>query len=192
VHGSLGERPDNLDSRVELVVGDGTDSSAVRYCLEGVQAVVHLAARVGVGQSMYEAATYSRVNTLGTAVLMEALEKSDVQRFVIASSMSVYGEGLYIDRDARLHSSVRRERAQLWGRRWEPVDDEGRPLAPVPTPGWKQPDLASVYALTKCDQERMCLLLGLAQGIPTVALRLFNHSPDRGRRMTNPRERSVP
>ena len=174
VHGPLGERPDYLDPRVELVVGDVADPSAVRYCLEGVQAVVHLAARVGVGQSMYEAARYTHVNTLGTAVLMEALGEADVERLVVASSMSVYGEGLYTDPDGRLHSSVRRDRTQLGERRWEPVDDQSRPLAPVATPEWKQPDLASVYALTKYDQERMCLLLGDASGIPTVALRLFN------------------
>ena len=174
VHGPSGERPDYLDPRVELVVGDVTDPSAVRYCLEGVQGVVHLAARVGVGQSMYEPFTYSRVNTVGTAVLMEALQDTSVERLVVASSMSVYGEGLYTDAEGRLHSSLRRTRAQLGLRRWEPIDDEGRPLAPVPTPEWKQPDLASVYALTKFDQERMCLLLGEASGIPTVALRLFN------------------
>ena len=174
VHGPMAERPGYLDPRVELVVGDVADPSAVRYCLEGVEVVVHLAARVGVGQSMYEAAAYSRVNTLGTAVLMEALGESEVERLVVASSMSVYGEGLYIDRDGRLHSSIRRDRAQLSARGWEPLDDAGRALAPVPTPEWKQPDLASVYALTKYDQERMCLLMGEAQGIPTVALRLFN------------------
>jgi dTDP-L-rhamnose 4-epimerase len=123
---------------------------------------------------MYEVVRYSRVNTLGTAVLMEALEESAVERLVVASSMSVYGEGLYIDPIGRLHSSVRRDRAQLAERRWEPIGEEGHELSPVPTPEWKQPDLASVYALTKYDQERMCLLLGEARGIPTVALRLFN------------------
>ena len=174
VHGPSGERPDYLDPRVDLVVGDVADPSALRYCLEGVDAVVHLAARVGVGQSMYEPVAYSRVNTLGTAVLMEALQDSDVERLAVASSMSVYGEGLYIDPDGRLHSAVRRTRGQLARRGWDPVDDDGRPLAPVATPEWKQPDIASVYALNKLDQERMCLMLGEAGEIPTVALRLFN------------------
>ncbi|HUF74865.1 MAG TPA: NAD-dependent epimerase/dehydratase family protein [Longimicrobiales bacterium] len=186
VHGPLGERPEHLDPRVELIVGDVADPSAVRYCLEGVEAVVHLAARVGVGQSMYEAVAYSRVNTLGTAVLMEALEESDVERLVVASSMSIYGEGLYIGPDGRLHSSIRRDRAQLQGRRWEPVDEKGRALSPVATPEWKPPDLASVSALTKYDQERMCLLLGEARSIPTVALRLFNvYGPRQA--LSNPR-----
>lgn len=174
VHGPDGQRPEHLDPEVELVVGDVADPSAVRYCLDGTDAVVHLAARVGVGQSMYEPASYSRVNTVGTAVLLEQLPRNDVAALVVASSMSVYGEGLYWDADRGYRSAVRRSREQLERRDWEPQDEEGRPLAPVPTPEWKQVDLSSLYALTKHDQERICLMLGEAYGIPTTALRLFN------------------
>ena len=91
----------------------------------------------------------------------------------MASSMSLYGEGLYLDGgDGR--SAAERTREQLVARRWEPLDEEGEPLVPAPTPESKPPALASIYALSKFDQERMCLLVGEAYGIPTTALRFFN------------------
>jgi dTDP-L-rhamnose 4-epimerase len=96
-----------------------------------------------------------------------------VERRVVASSMSLYGEGLYRDSAGRL-VAAERTRAQLLARRWEPAGEDGCPLEPVPTPEEKAPALASVYALGKFDQERMCLLVGEAYGLPTVALRFFN------------------
>jgi dTDP-L-rhamnose 4-epimerase len=116
----------------------------VRGALDGMDAVLHLAARVGVGQSMYEQSEYAGTNTLGTSVLLDALLERPVRKLVVASSMSIYGEGAH---------------------------ENGRP---VPTTETKQPDLASVYALTKYDQERLCLLYGEAYDVPAVALRLFN------------------
>jgi dTDP-L-rhamnose 4-epimerase len=173
VHGPDASRPAYLDPDVELVVGDVRDPEAVRRALKGVDEVVHLAAAVGVGQSMYEVDHYTSVNDHGTAVLLQALIERPVQRLVVASSMSLYGEGLYRDRAGRL-VSAERTRAQLAARRWEPLDGDGQPLSPVPTPESKPPALASIYALSKYDQERMCLIVGEAYGIPTVALRFFN------------------
>src|SRR5689334_7004692 len=97
VHGPDRRRPGYLDPDVEVAVGDVCDRQAVDRALEGVDAVFHFAAAVGVGQSMYELAHYTRVNNLGTAVLLEALIARPVQRLVVASSMSLYGEGLYRD-----------------------------------------------------------------------------------------------
>jgi len=94
VHGDS-QRPDYLDSDVELIAGDVRNEEVVRGALEGVDAVVHLAARVGVGQSMYQQAEYAGANTLGTAVLMAALAEHPVRKLVTASSMSIYGEGAY-------------------------------------------------------------------------------------------------
>jgi dTDP-L-rhamnose 4-epimerase len=173
VHGPDRKRPAYLDRDVELVVGDVRDPDAVRRALKGVDAVAHLAAAVGVGQSMYEVDHYVSVNDQGTAVLLQALIERPVQRLVVASSMSLYGEGLYRDRSGKL-LSAERSRAQLLARRWEPVGDDGAPLEPVPTPESKPPALASVYALSKYDQERLSLIVGGAYGIPTVALRFFN------------------
>lgn len=169
-----GERPAYLDDAVELLRGDLRDPATARRALKGVDVVVHLAARVGVGQSMYEIAEYTSVNTLGTAVLLEALLDHPVKRLVVASSMSVYGEGLYRDRNGEIFESVTRSRAELERGEWEPRTPGGEPLEPLPTPETKRPALSSVYALNKYDQERLCLLFGDAYGIPTVALRFFN------------------
>lgn len=174
VHGESRERPSYLDPRVELVVGDVCDRRAVDRAVAGVDAVVHLAAAVGVGQSMYEMARYTATNNLGTAVLLEALNEHPVRRLVVASSMSVYGEGRYISEDERVCDRVRRRRADLEAGRWEPRDPRGKELSPIPTPEDKPGDLASIYALSKYDQERMCLIAGEAYDRPTVALRFFN------------------
>jgi dTDP-L-rhamnose 4-epimerase len=164
-----GDRPEYLSADVELISGDVRSEEVVRGALEGVDAVVHLAARVGVGQSMYEQADYAAANTVGTAVLLDALAERPVRKLVVASSMSVYGEGAYEPVPA-----VERTREQLERREWEPRGAGGEELIPVPTPETKQPALSSVYALTKFDQERLCLLFGSAYSVPAVALRLFN------------------
>ena len=168
------ERPPYLDPDVELVVGDVRDAATIARAVEGADAVFHLAARVGVGQSMYEIAAYTGANTYGTAVLLEALLDAQVARLVVASSMSVYGEGLYRDASGRVHDAVERTNAQVDRGDWDPVGPNGEPLEPLPTPETKPPTLSSVYALNKFDQERLCLLHGSAYGVPTTALRFFN------------------
>jgi dTDP-L-rhamnose 4-epimerase len=174
VHGPDARRPGYLAREVELITGDVRDPAAVRRALEGVDAVFHLAAAVGVGQSMYELAHYTAVNNLGTAVLLEALIARPVSRLVVASSMSIYGEGLYRTAEGEPRVAPERDLEQLRAGAWEVRGAEGQPLFPVATPESKAPSLASVYALSKYDQERMCLLVGRAYGIPTVALRFFN------------------
>ena len=139
-----------------------------------MDAVYHLAAMVGVGQSMYEVAKYTSVNNEGTATLLQALIEKPVERLVVASSMSLYGEGLYRTPIGDFVPGHERRLEQLRRRDWELHDVEGGVLTPVPTPENKQPALASIYALSKFDQERMCLIIGRAYQIPTVALRFFN------------------
>jgi dTDP-L-rhamnose 4-epimerase len=174
VHGRNRSRPDYLSDGVELIVGDVRDAQSVRRSLAGVDAVVHLAAAVGVGQSMYQIAEYTSQNNMGTAVLLEALSQRPVRRLVVASSMSIYGEGLYRSSDGAIVAGQDRTVEQLRNHDWEVRDNRGHPLRPAPTPETKQPSLASVYALSKFDQERMCLMIGRAYNIPTVALRFFN------------------
>ncbi len=174
VHGEARRRPEYLSREVELMIGDVCDKDAVDKALEGVDAVYHFAAAVGVGQSMYEVAHYTRVNNLGTAVLMEALIKKPVERLLVASSMSLYGEGLYRNPSGQVREAGERSLDQLRRADWELRDEEGAVLQPVPTPESKSPTLASIYALSKYDQERMTLLTGRAYQIPTVALRFFN------------------
>jgi dTDP-L-rhamnose 4-epimerase len=164
-------RPEYLDREVELIVGDVRDRRAVQRALDGVDAVFHLAALVGVGQSMYQIADYTSTNVVGTATLLEAL----AERLVVASSMSIYGEGLYRTAHGQLVDNAERssDRTSSAGR-WELETADGGVLEPLPTPETKMPSLKSVYALTKFDQERLCLMLGEAYRIPTVALRFFN------------------
>jgi dTDP-L-rhamnose 4-epimerase len=181
----LRERPAYLDPEVELIQGDVRDPGAVSEALIGVDAVVHLAARVGVGQSMYEIADYCSVNTVGTGVLLEAVMERPVRRLLVASSMSIYGEGLYCGADGRIAEAAERDRGQLERGEWEPVSPDGRPLVPEPTPESKTPSLSSIYALNKYDQERMCLLFGSSYDVPTTALRFFNvYGPDQA--LSNP------
>lgn len=174
VHGEAGQRPAYLCDDIELIDGDIRDPHAVSRALAGVDAVFHLAATVGVGQSMYQIEHYTSVNGIGTAVLLEALLKQPVERLVVASSMSIYGEGLYRTRSGELVEGRERSLDQLKRRDWEVHGADGEPLLPVPTPETKFPALPSVYAIGKYDQERMCLTVGRAYGIDAVGLRFFN------------------
>jgi dTDP-L-rhamnose 4-epimerase len=174
VHGDGGTWPIYLASAVEAWSGDVRDGDTLARALSGVDGVFHLAARVGVGQSMYEIADYVAANELGTAMLLQLLSQQPVERLVVASSMSIYGEGLCRDPNGRLVAPALRSATQLREQQWELLDDRGRPLEPVATPEDKTPDLASVYALSKYAQERMCLMVGRAYGMTTTALRLFN------------------
>jgi dTDP-L-rhamnose 4-epimerase len=174
VHGPRQERPDYLDPSVELVVGDVRDAQMLKRRLKGVDAVFHFAARVGVGQSMYEVADYTSVNNEGTAALLQVLIENPVEKLIVASSMSLYGEGLYRTPSGDYFAGTERTLEQLKAHDWELHDPDGDTLTPVPTPESKLPTLASVYALSKYDQERLCLVVGRAYNIATVALRFFN------------------
>lgn len=174
VHGANAPRPDYLNPEAELIVGDVRDEVTVRRALRHVDAVYHLAAAVGVGRSMSEVRRCMEINSVGTAVLMESLIERPVERLILASSMSVYGEGLYSGPNGRVQTVRERPPAQLEEGVWELYDDEGHVLRPLPTPELKRPAPASIYALSKHDQERLCLILGRAYGIPTTVLRLFN------------------
>lgn len=145
VHGSRNKRPLHLHRDVELVSEFTMDEGATHRALAGVDAVIHLGALVGVAQSMYDIGNYTYFNTHGTAVLLELMMTYPIKKLIVASSMSIYGEG-----------------------------DYGPTGEPIPTKESSPPDLQSIYALTKYDQERMCLLFGKAYNVPTVALRFFN------------------
>ncbi|HEX5726451.1 MAG TPA: NAD-dependent epimerase/dehydratase family protein [Longimicrobiaceae bacterium] len=176
VHGSGQRAPAWVPREAELVVGDVRDPEAVRRALRGVARVYHLAAAVGVGQSMYRIADYTAVNTLGTAHLLQALvdDRGEVERVVVASSMSIYGEGRSRRPDGAEPVVSTRPVDQLRARQWELRDPDGTVLEPAPTDEGKPLDPTSIYALTKADQEKMTLQVGAAYGIPAVALRFFN------------------
>ncbi|MEX0730374.1 MAG: NAD-dependent epimerase/dehydratase family protein [Aquisalimonadaceae bacterium] len=184
VHGPARLPPAYLNPEVELQTGDVRDPAAVTRALRNVQAVVHLAARVGVGQSMYQIASYTDANIRGTAVLLEQLTQTPVQRLIVASSMSIYGEGLYRHTEGRLVEAERNPASAKQGR-WDVTGPDGTPLIPVPTPETKRPSLASIYALTKMAQESMCLIYGRSYGLSVTALRLFNAYGER-QALSNP------
>jgi dTDP-L-rhamnose 4-epimerase len=177
VHGRAARRPGYLHPQADLLKGDVRRRPNLRAALRDVEIVFHEAAAVGVGQSMYEIRRYVDVNTNGGATLLDVLanESHSVRKVVVASSMSIYGEGAYdCARDGRVYPSLRSE-DQLAARDWEmrcprcgqPVEarptDEDKPLAPT-----------SIYAVTKRDHEEMFLAVGRAYRLPTVALRYFN------------------
>ena len=170
-------KPKHLNPGAELVVGDVTDADIVRRALDGVSIVFHDAAEVGVGQSMYEMERYVRANTLATSVLLEALveRRGDIRKLIVASSMSIYGEGAYrCGAHGILHPPLRPSE-QLLARDWElRCPTCGEPLVPVGTTEDTPTVPTSVYAITKQDQEQLCLVVGRAYEIPTVALRYFN------------------
>lgn len=175
VHGPQQTAPRWLNENAELVTGDVRDPAALADVLTDADVVYHLAAAVGVGQSMYQIAPYTAVNTLGTANLMQALvDRKQRPRLVVASSMSIYGEGRYRRADGGAPSTSTRTPEQLKRHAWELADPDGTELIPEPTPETKRLEPTSVYALTKMDQEIMCLQVGGAYEIPTVALRFFN------------------
>jgi dTDP-L-rhamnose 4-epimerase len=173
VHGDV-MRPPYLNACVDLRLGDIRDPDAVRTALKGIDTVFHFAAAVGVGQSMYCIKEYTAANNLGTAVLLQELADRPIESLVVASSMSVYGEGLYLTQEGRPYETSGRTLAQIRQRQWDLQTPAGDPLTPIATPETKTPQLESVYALSKFDQERMSLLVGRAYGIKTVALRFFN------------------
>jgi dTDP-L-rhamnose 4-epimerase len=173
-----GERPAYLDDQVELQIGDVRDHDAVSRALEGVDAVCHLAAAVGVGQSMYEIERYTSVNALGAAVVLEEVvrRRDAIRKLLVASSMSIYGEGQYRNPrsgESGIAPGLRPER-QLAAKQWEVLGDDGGPLEPEPTAETKPLRPTSVYAVGKRDHEELFLAVGAAYDIPAVALRFFN------------------
>lgn len=168
--------PTYLDRRARRIRGDILDEGVFEVALEGVTHLAHLAASVGVGQSMTNIVDYTRNNVMAAAVMLEALSQKPhtVERIAVASSMSIYGEGDYIRPSTHAHVTADvRPHAQLEARQWEIMVD-GEALEPVPTTEEKLLQPNSIYAVNKRDHEEMFLSVGRALQIPTVALRLFN------------------
>jgi dTDP-L-rhamnose 4-epimerase len=177
-----------LPPEVEFIQGDVSDPQAWQQSLDGIDAVYHLAAEVGVGQSMYEISRYIRANTLSTAILLELLAsgRTAVKKLVVASSMSIYGEGAYTCASCGPVSPSLRSLERLRTGQWEVTCPYcSQVVEPRPTSEQKPLQPTSVYAISKRDQEELCLVVGRAYGIPSVALRFFNvYGP--GQALSNP------
>jgi dTDP-L-rhamnose 4-epimerase len=178
VHGNLFEPPDYLPKQISFIKNDIRNKETLLESLKDIEVIYHLAAAVGIGQSMYQIEKYVEVNTLGTAKLLELLinEPNDIKKLIIASSNSTYGEGRYFCEKCNNKVNPKlRSIEQLNKGDWElncPICSDK--LQSIPTDEEKTQEGQSIYGLTKMDQEKMCLLIGETYGIDTTALRFFN------------------
>jgi len=172
-----GKQPSYLNSKAEYIFKDVKDGKTLTSLLKDVEVIFHQAAAVGVGQSMYEIEKYVDANVMGTAKLLDVLvnKENSVKKLIVASSMSIYGEGAYECGDCGIVYPELRPDEQMKKREWEMKCPEcGEIVKPLPTKENKPLKPTSVYAVSKRDQEELCLAVGRAYGIATVALRYFN------------------
>lgn len=177
VHGLSGKKPKYLNPEAEFIKSDINNQATLKKALQGIDVVFHLASAVGVGQSMYQIKKYTFVNDVGTANLLELITqtKNKVQKIIVASSMSIYGEGKYKCQRCGIFYPKKRSEKQIKKKIWEmlcPIC--GKEAMPIPTDEEKRLFTQSIYAINKSSQEQMCLAIGNAYKIPTVALRYFN------------------
>jgi dTDP-L-rhamnose 4-epimerase len=177
VHGKGARRPHALPRAVEWMRGDVTRPADVETAMTDVDAIFHLAAAVGVGQSMYQVRHYVNTNAMGGATVLEAVirHRRRLRKVVVASSMSIYGEGLYHCATCGPVSPPNRTAAPRGRTAWDlQCGTCGSTLVSRPTPETKSLNPTSIYAVTKRDHEETFLAVGSAYRVPTVALRFFN------------------
>jgi len=177
VHGKIKKSPLYLKRDAKFIRGDVCNRESLKKAIKGIDLILHHAARVGVGQSMYEIERYVSANTAGTATLLDILvnEPNKVKKLIIASSMSIYGEGAYFCKDCGLVYPILRSEEQLKSKEWDMKCPKcSRVLESCPTAEDKPLCPTSIYAISKRDQEEMSLAIGRIYKIPVVALRYFN------------------
>ena len=173
----LGKKPSYLNKEAEYIFADIRNKEKLKKSLKGVDIIFHQAAQVGVGQSMYKIEKYVSHNSQGTGILLDLMvnTKNNVRKLIVASSMSIYGEGAYRCKECGAVYPLLREDKQLKRRDWEMRCPKcRRKVKAIPTSEDKPLFPTSIYATTKRSQEEMCLEVGQAYKIPTVALRYFN------------------
>ncbi len=166
-----------LNREAEFIEGDLRDRTVVDRALEGIEVVFHQGGIVGNGQSMFDVRRYVDINSVGTASLIEAMlaKRGGIRRFVVASSMVVYGDGAYRCPKHGPLARVQRPLARLLAAKWEPVCPAcGAEVSPLPTPEDHTLSPTSTYGISKRDQEELSLVHGRANGLPTIALRYLN------------------
>ncbi|WP_042663812.1 SDR family NAD(P)-dependent oxidoreductase [Haloferax sp. ATB1] len=171
-------QPNYLNDEAEYVWGDVRDRELMTELLEDADVLNHQASAVGVGQSMYEIEKYVEVNTLATARILDIIvnEGIDLEKVIVAASMSSYGEGAYrCTEEDEIRYPPLRDGEQMKAGQWEHICSEcGAELEPIPTSESKPRESTSVYAISKKDQEELTLSVCRAYDIPAVALRYFN------------------
>lgn len=169
--------PSYMSREVEFVRGDVRDQRALAKAVVRADAIFNFAAAVGVGQSMYEISEYTSTNIQGTANLLQAIldSKATPEKLIVASSMSIYGEGRHQCASCGVFAPTARSSEQLRQKKWELHCPRcGGVLHPTATDEEKPLHCTSIYALSKKAQEEMTLLFGDTYKIPTIALRYFN------------------
>ncbi len=155
------KKPDYLNPKAKFILSDITNADTWKNALKDVDAVIHLAAMVGVGQSMYQPVRYLDVNTLGTAKFYETLLtrqelRKRIQKIIVASSMSIYGEGAYECKNCGIIYPGLRTKQQLEKKDWEIHCPKcGEYAKSIPVNEDKPPLNLSTYALSKYDQEKI-------------------------------------
>ncbi len=189
IHGNT-VLPKDLARDVYVIKADIRDREALKKGLDGANAVVHLAAETGTGQSMYEIERYFGVNVHGTAVLLDLLQNDrcaeNISSIIVASSRATYGEGAYLCPTHDIVYPQQRSRTDMSAGRFEPACPHcGANLALVPTPEDAPLNPMSMYGLTKQTQEQAVLMFARTRGINGFALRYQNvYGP--GQSLKNP------
>jgi dTDP-L-rhamnose 4-epimerase len=176
VHGKIYDPPEYLNKNAKFIHGSVTDYNKFEELIKDHEVIFHLAAMVGVGQSMYQVKKYVEHNVLGTANLLDILTNSEhnVKKLVIASSNTVYGEGKSKCNKCGIISPELRTPAQLKNKDWENnCHICGEKVKPLLTDETTPLDPSSIYAYSKQAQEHMGLLIGNTYGINTTILRFF-------------------
>ena len=171
-----GDKPRATPARSghSVLVADVTDASRMDEILDGVDVVCHQAAKVGLGVNFDDAPDYVNTNETGTAVLLAAMARRQLDRLVLASSMVVYGEGRYRDSLGAVHAPPRAV-ADLEAGQFDPVSARtGEPLLPELIDEDAAPDPRNVYAATKLGQENLCTAWARATGGRVALLRYHN------------------
>jgi dTDP-L-rhamnose 4-epimerase len=189
VHAGRDELPGDLASHVELFKGDVTDRDLLSRALVKRDAVVHLAAETGTGQSMYEVCRYQHVNIGGTAAIVDCLVNNAICRVgkvVVASSRAIYGEGKYrCAEHGSVYPGMRLLKDLRAGRYDPPCPVCKAPCSPEATTEDSRIRPLSFYGLTKQVQEEMILMFAAARGLSAYALRYQNvYGP--GQSLQNP------
>ena len=171
-----------------FIKGDVCNKSDWQKALRNQDAVIHLAAETGTGQSMYEISRYNEVNILGTTHLLDILanENHSIKKMIIASSRSIYGEGKYLCKNDGVVYPNQREDIDMAKGKFNLVCNKcNKPLQLLATDEDSKIHPSSIYGITKQQQEQMILLMGKSLNISAVALRYQNvYGP--GQSLSNP------
>jgi dTDP-L-rhamnose 4-epimerase len=178
IHG--GKKPDYLNPKTEFINGDINNTDVWQKSLLGVDAVIHLAAMTGIGQSMYRPSYYLNTNVIGTSKFYNLLLdnpkiRNNIRKIIVAGSKTIYGEGAYKCKTHGIVYPNQRTLEQLNKKEWEvccPLCNEN--MEPIGIKEDKPPQNLSIYALSKYATEKIAMMFGNAFQIPTTVFRAFS------------------